>query len=83
MFAVDEGTPIPIKVPMDGISPYIVNDPKMTVDVLLEGGRLRIQLLKPTYEGLADAMQRLANTLLVSTLPPSGVLSPSTPLNRR
>lgn len=52
-----------MKVPIDGLMPYLVGDPKEQVEVALEANRLLIQLKKTEYDVLETAMRMGVNAL--------------------
>lgn len=54
---------LPVKVPLDGINPYLVGHPNQQIEVAVEPTRLLIQLGQTTYEALAAAMQMGVNVL--------------------
>jgi hypothetical protein len=54
---------LPVKVPLDGLMPYLVGDPEERVEVAVEANRLLIQLRKLEYGVLGTAMNMGANVL--------------------
>lgn len=55
--------PLPVLVPLDGLSPYEVEHPQNGIVTLLNGNQLIIKTAEPTYDSLADAMHAGWNAL--------------------
>ena len=69
-----EGKPLPIAVPLDGFSPYIVSNPGETLSVRVEDNRVVIDITKSSFTdmeaGLACGVNALKN---LPVTPISGV----------
>jgi len=63
VFRLPSGTKIPINVPLDGVSAYLVRNPEETLSVHVESERLQIDVLKCTYDVLEQALKAGVNVL--------------------
>ena len=63
LFGLDEGKPMEVAVPLDGVSPYIVKHPTQQIAAMTDESRLLIQVRKPDYETLEHAMTAGVNAL--------------------
>ncbi len=57
LFGLDDPQQLEVLVPMDGVSPYLVKDPRQGLIVTLEGTRLEITLEQWNFESLRSAME--------------------------
>jgi hypothetical protein len=66
-----EATQLRIAVPLDGISPYMIEDPNNEITVIPSADRIVIKLQKEDYRMLRSAMQ--AGVKVLSSLPETPV----------
>jgi len=73
VFGRKETGEMQVLIPMDGISPYMLKGPHNDILFVVEGGRIRIQVEKPTYISLNRA--KAAGNKVLEWLPETPVVA--------
>lgn len=72
IYGIGEAEAIPVEIPLDGIAPYRVSHPSSPVFVQVESTRLRLALVKMTWDSLAQAMSFGVTALKTLPMTPVG-----------
>jgi len=79
LFMLGEAEQVPVLVPLDGVSPYVVKHPTEEILVMTDESRLMIQVGKPDYATLGHAMKAGVNAL--TALPETPVIAAGININ--
>ena len=64
LFKLGEEKQVRVAVPLDGVSPYLVGHPSQQIVVMTDESRLLVQVEKPVYDELGNAMMAGVNAMI-------------------